>query len=213
MPSAQLCDLHDDPAMLHRKIICWCHAAWTSLPASPKAAMDVPGVFLGSEPQPLTFPNTQARYWNGPPSTSSCSRCSGSMLLFLGRYYCLTHWQTLNSRRTRPLLLALFLSNISNCWPMTPTDQQESTKAWFMTEMYTPEIQHRYQQLPCLKGVTFSNPSFWVSMLVFGAVSLHESSLLPVTGMRWQPLTHLFHSALSLAKLLELLLLDWTLVS
>ncbi len=27
-----------------------------------------------------------------------------------------------------------------------------------------------YQQLPCLKGVTFSNPSFWVSTLVFGGV-------------------------------------------
>ncbi len=31
-----------------------------------------------------------------------------------------------------------------------------------------PEIQHRYQKWPYLKGVTFSKPSFWVSMLVFG---------------------------------------------
>ena len=35
---------------------------------------------------------------------------------------------------------------------------------------YTPEIQHRYQKLPCLKGATFSKPSLWVSMLVFGRV-------------------------------------------
>ncbi len=27
-----------------------------------------------------------------------------------------------------------------------------------------------YQKLPCLKGLTFSKPSFWVSMLVFGSV-------------------------------------------
>lgn len=43
--------------------------------------------------------------------------------------------------------------------------------------------------------------------------SLHESSLLPVTGMRWQPLTHLFDSAFSLPKLLKLLLLGWAFVS
>ena len=35
---------------------------------------------------------------------------------------------------------------------------------------YTPEIQHRYQKKTYLKGHTFSNPSFWVSMLVFGGV-------------------------------------------
>ena len=28
----------------------------------------------------------------------------------------------------------------------------------------------RYQKLPFLKGVTFSKPSFWVSMSVFGSV-------------------------------------------
>ena len=27
-----------------------------------------------------------------------------------------------------------------------------------------------YQELPCLKGLTFSKPSFWVSMLLFGGV-------------------------------------------
>ena len=35
---------------------------------------------------------------------------------------------------------------------------------------YTPEIEHRYQKWPYLKGVTFSKPSFSVSMLVFRGV-------------------------------------------
>ena len=39
----------------------------------------------------------------------------------------------------------------------------------------TPEIQHRYQELPCLKGFTFSTPSFWVSMLVFGSVNCSKT--------------------------------------
>ena len=43
---------------------------------------------------------------------------------------------------------------------------------------YTPEIQHRYQQLPCSKGVTFSKPSFWVSMLVFGSVLWFSQSIV-----------------------------------
>ena len=38
----------------------------------------------------------------------------------------------------------------------------------------------RYQKLPFLKGpVTFSKPSFWVSMLVFGSVPFREWSHIP----------------------------------
>lgn len=29
--------------------------------------------------------------------------------------------------------------------------------------LYAPEIEHRYHHLPFLKGITFSNPSFWIS--------------------------------------------------
>ena len=36
----------------------------------------------------------------------------------------------------------------------------------YLHSRYTPEIWHRYQTLPFLKGVTFSKPVFWVSMLV-----------------------------------------------
>ena len=46
-----------------------------------------------------------------------------------------------------------------------------------------------YQKLPCLKGVTLSKPSFWVSMLVFGSVfmSLWEASFKTVPlNVSWQ---------------------------
>ena len=117
---------------------------------------------------------------NGPPNASSCPR----MLWFhvtvpgeaLFQQIIYQVWQTLNFRRTRPFLLALHLSNISDCWSMAPS------------RMYWSIIHNRN-------------------------ASLHESSLLPVTGMRWQPLTHLFDSAFSLPKLLKLLLLGWAFVS
>ena len=38
--------------------------------------------------------------------------------------------------------------------------------------LHTPQKSNIDQKLPYLKGVTFSKPSFWVSMLVFGGVIL-----------------------------------------
>ena len=46
----------------------------------------------------------------------------------------------------------------------------ESGCGFRLTIIYTPEIEHGYQKLPCSKGVTVSKPSFWVSMLVLGGV-------------------------------------------
>ena len=55
---------------------------------------------------------------------------------------------------------------------------------WVFAVYYTPEIQHRYQKLKFSKGFTFSKPSFWVSMLVFGSVncSKTEKKLLHCWG-------------------------------
>ena len=41
--------------------------------------------------------------------------------------------------------------------------------------IYTPKIQHRYQQLPCLKGITFSQTHHFGALqpLVFGGCTLH----------------------------------------
>ncbi len=52
---------------------------------------------------------------------------------------------------------------------------------------YTPEIYHGYHKYPHLKGATFSKPSFWVSMLVFGGVTQFQAifcawTLLCISG-------------------------------
>ena len=60
-------------------------------------------------------------------------------------------------------------------YPQQPQCQEKNRKLFRFS--YTPEIQHRYQQLPCLKGVTFSKQSFWVSMLVFGDVGFFKTKL------------------------------------
>ena len=55
---------------------------------------------------------------------------------------------------------------------------------------YTPEMQHRCQQLPFSKGVAFSKPSFWVSMLVFGSVLWFSQSI--VCGDRSRDMHNIF---------------------
>ena len=53
--------------------------------------------------------------------------------------------------------------------------------------MYTPEIQHRYQEWPYLKGDTFKRPSFWTSMFVFGGVHPHKN---PTEYYHYPPKSH-----------------------
>ncbi len=45
----------------------------------------------------------------------------------------------------------------------------------FVSFLHPRSLTCRYQKLPCWKGVTFSKPSFWVSMVVFGSVFISIS--------------------------------------
>ena len=46
----------------------------------------------------------------------------------------------------------------------------------FVSFLHPRNLTCRHQKLPCWKGVTFSKPSFWVSMVVFGSVFISISS-------------------------------------
>ena len=55
---------------------------------------------------------------------------------------------------------------------------------WFSKGIFPRNLTNRYQKLQFLKGVTFSKPSFCVSMLVFGGVTMKHQK--PPREYTWQ---------------------------